>query len=253
VLKEIAVPWTRWLLDARVVWEKTRVGLFLNDMIERRLALGVIFSFVGLCALALWLTRPVDEPTWVPGPRDSVRNDKPSLPDFPRPPPERRAPAGGTGPSPSLPPAPPPGGEAPEAARHPEALPERVAARAPGQAGPPPAPTTLSEEDVRGALEGIKPLVRECFEDAAQRYPGPQRVVLKFTLEGQGLRGRILEGEVAESTVTDPWLQACFLDALTDARFPPPHGTGTLTVRYPFRYEPSSDGGTPAAGRQDAG
>jgi len=67
--------------------------------------------------------------------------------------------------------------------------------------------------------------------------------------QGQGLSGRIKEGEVVESSIQDPWMEACFLDALTDAQFPAPKGRGKVTVTYPFTFVPSrSDGGTRSGG-----
>lgn len=96
---------------------------------------------------------------------------------------------------------------------------------------------TVDKEQIREAIRSVTPLVRSCFEDAKDRYPAPQKVVLKFTITGQGISGHFTDGEVQESTIVDPWVQSCFLEALTDARFPVPENKGTVTVTYPFRYE----------------
>ncbi|HLL54904.1 MAG TPA: AgmX/PglI C-terminal domain-containing protein [Myxococcaceae bacterium] len=109
-------------------------------------------------------------------------------------------------------------------------------------------PSTLSREEVLAAVRGAERLVRECFEDAQDRFPGPGRVTLRFTLEGRDGSGRITGGEVVEAEMRDPVLEACFLDALVDAQFPTPEGTGTLTVQYPFRFDPHTDGGTKRGG-----
>jgi hypothetical protein len=99
----------------------------------------------------------------------------------------------------------------------------------------------VNKEEIQAAVVAVKPLIRQCFEDVAQRYPGNHKVVLKFTIVGQGLTGHFKDGEVVDSTIPDPWLQACFLDSLTDARFPAPSGGGTVTVTYPFAFIPDPD------------
>jgi hypothetical protein len=110
--------------------------------------------------------------------------------------------------------------------------------------GEPPEPQgAVSKEDVRAAIDAVKPLVKQCFEDAAARNPGPQKVTLSFTIQGQGLTGYLKDGEVSESTIQDPFLQACFLEAVADAKFPPPHGGGVVKITYPFRFQPAEDAG----------
>jgi hypothetical protein len=102
---------------------------------------------------------------------------------------------------------------------------------------------SLDKEDIRAAIQSVKPLVRECFMDVAGRYPGPQTVKLRFTIVASGTGGRFQDGEVVESTVQDPFALACFLEALTDVQFPAPRGEGVVTVTYPFHFEPASDAG----------
>jgi hypothetical protein len=79
--------------------------------------------------------------------------------------------------------------------------------------------------------------------DVAKRYPGPQSVALRFTIEGQGLTGHFRDGEVVDTTLPDPFALACFLDSLLDVRFPAPRGGGRVTITYPFRFEPGPDAG----------
>ncbi len=87
------------------------------------------------------------------------------------------------------------------------------------------------------------PLIRQCFEDVAERNPGPQTVKLKFTIEGQGLTGHFRDGEVVDSSIQDPFALACFLDSLLDVRFPAPRGGGKVTITYPFTFQPGGDAG----------
>jgi hypothetical protein len=102
---------------------------------------------------------------------------------------------------------------------------------------------SLDKEDIRTAIQSVKPLVRECFLDVAGRNPGPQTVKLRFTIVASGTGGRFQDGEVVESTVQDPFALACFLEALTDVQFPAPRGEGSVTVTYPFHFQPAADAG----------
>jgi hypothetical protein len=121
--------------------------------------------------------------------------------------------------------------------------------RAPAPEQPPPptdADGPTESEEVSAAIQAAKPLVTECFRDSAGHYPGNQKVVLRFTLVNRGPTGYIKDVIVVSSTIPDPWVQACFLDALEDARFPPTQG-GQVTVTRPFSFTPDSDTG-PAGG-----
>ncbi len=102
---------------------------------------------------------------------------------------------------------------------------------------------SVDKEDIRRAVQTVVPLIAQCFQDVAERYPGPQQVTLKFTIEGQGLTGHFRDGEVVDTTIQDPFAQACFLDSLLDVRFPAPRGGGRVTITYPFRFEPTPDAG----------
>ncbi len=102
---------------------------------------------------------------------------------------------------------------------------------------------TVDKEDVRRAIQAVVPLIRQCFQDIAERYSGPQSVTLRFTIEGQGLTGSFRDGEVVDTTIQDPLALACFLDSLLDSRFPAPRGGGRATITYPFRFLPGSDAG----------
>lgn len=101
----------------------------------------------------------------------------------------------------------------------------------------------VDREALRGAIQQVVPLMRQCFEDTLGRYRGPQSVTLKFTLAGDGPVGRFQGGEVVETTLQDPMLLACFVDSLLDVQFPPPRRGGQVTVAYPFRFEPAPEAG----------
>jgi hypothetical protein len=86
--------------------------------------------------------------------------------------------------------------------------------------------------------------VRECLDDAALRHPGSQTVKLRFTLEASGERGGFRGAEVVESTLQDPFVLACLLDAFADTQFSAPPGKAPLTLTHPFHFRPGKDGGS---------
>jgi hypothetical protein len=86
-------------------------------------------------------------------------------------------------------------------------------------------------------------LVRECLVDAALRHPGAQTVKLRFTLEASGERGGFRSPEVVESSIQDPFVLACLLDAFADTQFSAPPGKAPLTLTHPFHIRPRKDGG----------
>jgi hypothetical protein len=201
-------------------------------MSGKSLLLWVVLPFVLLCAAALWLIGTDPAPPAAQPPANA----------------RAAAPARGLAPPPAdtpatqvpvaEPPAPTPAEPAP-----PDALDE--AALEPGDAGA--APGTVDRDALRAAVAGARPLVRQCFLDVTERYPGPQSVRLRFTLEPQGTAGRVRDAEVAESSIQDPFLLACFVDALEDVQFPAPRG-GPVTVTFPFRFRAARPGLVPDAG-----
>lgn len=190
-----------------------------------RLFLAVVLPFVALCAVGLWLTRPASPP-----PVSSAPSPAPAKPPSALPPP--RAPADRL---------PPPAGALPaQQAPSPPALPVSIPEAEPQILA---SEGAVDREALRGAIQQVVPLMRQCFEDTQGRYRGPQSVTLKFTLAGDGPVGRFQGGEVVETTLQDPMLQACFVDSLLDVQFPPPRQGGQVTVAYPFRFEPAPEAG----------
>jgi hypothetical protein len=216
-------------------------------MSGRSVLLWVLLPFIGLSALAFWLTRPDSSaPPALPHEEPaSPPTVPPSPPAVPRP--LERSPAPPTAPVAPIE-APPTSPSPPRTFGEGSTLPSR---------SPPPPPVTLPEaepreeassstvdkEDVRRAIQTVIPLIRQCFEDVAERYPGPHSVKLKFTIEGQGLTGHFRDGEVVDSSIQDPFALACFLDSLLDVRFPAPRGGGRVTITYPFHFQPGTDAG----------
>lgn len=211
-------------------------------MSGRSILLWVLIPFVGLCALALWLTRPA--PTTPPPTGPHAHATPPGTtvtgaPDLVTPPQPARAPPPVL-PPPDFPtarggpPLVPPG--APPAAL--SAAEDEAVANAASQ-------DPVIRQDVRTALRAVRPLLDRCFSDVAERNPGLQSATLRFTVEGEHGQGHFREGVVVNSSVQDPMLQACLEDSLLDARFPAPRSGERLSLTYPYRYHPPPRPGRP--------
>ncbi|MHB8878626.1 MAG: AgmX/PglI C-terminal domain-containing protein [Myxococcaceae bacterium] len=220
-------------------------------MSGKKLAMVVLVPFLALAAIGYWLTRlepAAPQPASSPPGAEEARGVPSARSLFGKHGPK-------TGPAPST-------GAEPVPSRAPLAVPAAAPSRTPvtdgltqalldarpkpiaPAASATPEPTgSVDKEAVRSAVKAVTPLVRQCFEDAAKRYPGPHKVKLSFTIQGQGLTGYLKDGEVAESTIHDPFLEGCFLEAMADAKFPPPHGGGTVKITYPFSFTPDEDAG----------
>jgi hypothetical protein len=187
-------------------------------MSGRAVFLWVVIPFVALSALALWLTRDT--------PAHTVAVDAPASPE-PLAPPR----PGSDSRREELPPTSTPAPRAAEPPEEEEPMPE-------------PPPGTWDKEEVRVALRAVQPLVRECLVDAAIRHPGAQTVKLRFTLVASGEHGGFRGPEVVESSLQDPFVLACLLEALADTQFSAPPGKAPLTLTHPFHFRPGTDGGS---------
>ncbi|WP_223643658.1 AgmX/PglI C-terminal domain-containing protein [Corallococcus sp. EGB] len=104
--------------------------------------------------------------------------------------------------------------------------------------------TTVRKEDIRTAIQDVRPGLQKCYAPVAERGVGDQRVVVRFTLVGQGTQGSFQDADIIESTLNDPLFLSCLLTELSQARFRAPWGTGVVTITYPFVFQSlARDGG----------
>ncbi len=94
----------------------------------------------------------------------------------------------------------------------------------------------INAEQIRVAVEAVEPLWTQCFEDAKDRYRGPQLAMVAFTLRAEGEAGRFDEGELESISVDDPWVKSCLLESLLDAKYTAPADSMELRVEYPFYF-----------------
>src|SRR5689334_11030139 len=142
-------------------------------MSGRSVLLWVLIPFLGLCALALWLTRPAPPQT----PAETREEQRPA-PTVPSPPPVVPRPGGSSRAPPAPPSTPPPatpsrpsrtfGEGATLPSRSPPPPPASILEAEPQQESSEPPP--VDKEDIRRAIQTVVPLIRQCFEDVAERY-----------------------------------------------------------------------------------
>ncbi|MFL5321726.1 MAG: AgmX/PglI C-terminal domain-containing protein [Myxococcaceae bacterium] len=103
-----------------------------------------------------------------------------------------------------------------------------------------PDPAVVAQKDqIRKAINAVKPLIAECYRQALKTDPSLGGTVkLDFTIESFDGGGRMSVGEVPESELHSPFFEACVLEKVGHADFPPPDGNGTIKVRYPFHFDP---------------
>ena len=93
----------------------------------------------------------------------------------------------------------------------------------------------LDIEDVRKAMRAHQRTVRACHEKHLERVaPVTGTLLLKFII---GASGAVATAQVAQSTLANPELEACVVEAARHWTFPPPKGGGVVIVKYPFRFE----------------
>jgi hypothetical protein len=167
----------------------------------KRLVLWVVLPFIALSVIGFWLTQREASTPIAPEPTLPVRLPAP-------------APVAAKRPSPT------PIGDGITRAL--------IEARPGSNAELPPA--------ARAAIEALRPMIDQCFADVASRYPGPQRVSLNFTVRATAAAGALVGGAVSGSTIPDPFLESCFLEAIEDAKFPPALGGDNFRVSSLFTY-----------------
>jgi hypothetical protein len=98
----------------------------------------------------------------------------------------------------------------------------------------------VDPEHVRVAIAAVEPLWQECFGDQQHRYPPPQRATLRFRLDVRGGAGHFEEPELVHTSVNDPWIRSCLLEALVDAKYKAPPSAEALVITYPFYFAGSA-------------
>lgn len=91
----------------------------------------------------------------------------------------------------------------------------------------------LDHELIRRVIVRQLAPVRRCYENAPNAKDGV--IKARFVIVESG---EVSSSELDSSTVNDPALERCVVDATRTFRFPRlPPGSGYVTIVYPFRFE----------------
>ena len=119
--------------------------------------------------------------------------------------------------------------------------------RRPGAKEPPPQLATadgdLDKEYIREAVQGLIPLLGECYQEGLERDPAlAGRVVVGFTIEGEPEVGGVVgESAIGKTTLDDPAVLECIQETMYALEIEPPASGGIVHVTYPFEFAPGPD------------
>jgi hypothetical protein len=96
---------------------------------------------------------------------------------------------------------------------------------------------TLDKEIIRRVVRTHLNEIRYCYEQSLVRRPSlAGRVVVQFTIAPTG---RVLASVLQSSTMGEPTLSSCVVDATKRWEYPRPDGGGLTIVSYPFQLTPA--------------
>ena len=110
-----------------------------------------------------------------------------------------------------------------------------------------PSTNRISKESVQAAMQAVRPQVKACYDQALGQDPSlAGQVTLQLKLIAGDGGAYVAEGEVVDSETRSPFFEACVLQKVAGAAFPSPDGEGSVTVRYPFTFDPGGGFGSRA-------
>jgi len=93
----------------------------------------------------------------------------------------------------------------------------------------------LSRDEIRTVIRANVEQVRQCYETELANSPDlAGRVTTSFIIDPQG---NVAGAETAASTLGSVPVEDCIATAVRAWRFPAPHPSGYVLVRYPFVLE----------------
>ncbi|MEZ4317055.1 MAG: AgmX/PglI C-terminal domain-containing protein [Myxococcota bacterium] len=96
----------------------------------------------------------------------------------------------------------------------------------------------VDKDGIQDAVTEALPEIRECYRTLLESYPDVAgAMTLAFEISNQGDRAIVTGVEVVDSTVDSVYMEGCVVTAMEDLPFEPLSQGGTLTVRYPFRFD----------------
>ena len=100
----------------------------------------------------------------------------------------------------------------------------------------------LDREYIRDAVQGLLPMITECYEAALDDTPALSgALVVDFTIEGEpDVGGLVTESSINEehSEIRDDSMRECVQETMFALEIDPPSNGGTVHVTYPFTFSP---------------
>ena len=104
------------------------------------------------------------------------------------------------------------------------------------RAGDPLVSGGLSQEEILGVIRAQLNQIRHCYEKLLQRSPNASgKVNVQFIV---GTNGRVTSARVKNSTIRDGAMNGCVTSVVRRWSFPRPRGGSSVTVNYPFSFNP---------------
>lgn len=96
-------------------------------------------------------------------------------------------------------------------------------------------PAALTPDAIKDVVHEHRAEARACYDPVAARKPGlAGKVVVRFVI---GLDGKVSSASVASTTLNEPQVETCLVNAARGWRFlRPKHGT--VEVNFPFQLGP---------------
>jgi TonB family protein len=95
----------------------------------------------------------------------------------------------------------------------------------------------LDKEIIRRIVRTHLNEIRYCYEQSLVRHPSLSgRVVVQFTIANTG---RVIASVLQSSTIPEPALNSCVVQATRRWQYPAPDGGGLAIVSYPFQLTPA--------------
>jgi len=95
----------------------------------------------------------------------------------------------------------------------------------------------LETEDLRRAMNGMSPKVRDCYHKLPEDEPKPRgRIVLQWQLSKNGKAEKIT---VPENTTQSKPLEDCMREKLAQQYFPKPRSTSQPRMKWPWIFHPN--------------
>lgn len=104
------------------------------------------------------------------------------------------------------------------------------------RAGDPLVSGGLSQEEILGVIRAQLNQIRHCYEKLLQRKPNASgKINVQFVV---GTNGRVSSSKVKSSTIRDGAMTGCVTSVVRRWSFPRPRGGSSVTVNYPFSFNP---------------